>query len=255
MTSIISDCGTWKIFGNYGAKYLIAGHSHTFCMYQAIERNKSLSENFAVVVQSDFSNIERQSESYWKFVKSFEKEKKILISWNGNQHNIHFLIDSGQEFNTVDFFSGDNLPIVPLKQIRELFKPTFLELKQVLNSFSAKSNLVLLGTPPPKNYLFLNSRIHSEKFFVDLAREMGVNLKNLSVSSDSLRAYMWKFTQQLTFEVAQEQNLKFISVPKHTYDENLMLKDIYYADDLTHANDRFGVEMLENIEINLQNLK
>lgn len=247
VNQINSEIIHWGVFGNASASALIAGHSHTFSMFQAIKADKDLQNNFSIVIPEKFSDNLIHDDKYWDFVVKQGKNKKILISWNGNQHNIHFMLNNGQYFNTLGHFSGENFPFVPVAQIKELFRPTFIELKTVLERFPKKSKIYLLGTPSPKDQVFLTERIHSEPYFAALYKELGINNKNINVSNNSLRVFMWKITQEMAAQVASETNAKFIPTPSNTYTDDYILKKEYYSDDLTHTNTDFGKEMLKYV--------
>lgn len=247
MKSLISPCGDWKVYGSSQPKMLIAGHSHTFALYSAITNQERFSNIFAVVAQSDFSTHIQQSESYWDFVASIAENQPLGIMWNGNQHNIHFLLESELNCNFYGLPMGVGLPLIPINQIKELFKPTFEELAIVLKKFSKNTEIILLGTPGPKNSDFLNTQIANDPFFVNVGRDLGLAPKELRASNDSLRAYMWNLTQNMTNELAQKFGFKFIPTPSETTDGSLILKTEYYSEDLTHANELFGIQMLETL--------
>jgi hypothetical protein len=237
----------WKVFENDLAPALIAGHSHIYSMFQALEHEKSLQKIFSVVIPKNFQEKQIHNEDYWDFVVASGKNKKMLISWNGNQHNIHFLLSNNQEFNSLGYFSGDEFPFIPISQVKELFRPTFLELKSVLEKFPKKSQLFLLGTPAPKDQSFLNERINSEEYFAEQFEKLKINNGNVSVSRNELRVFMWKITQEMTAEIALGMGAKFIPTPPQTYSENFILRREFYSNDLTHTNVDFGIETLKYI--------
>jgi hypothetical protein len=247
MKNLISPCGDWKVYGSAQPKILIAGHSHTFALYSAITNQNKFRDFFAVVAQSDFSTHIQQSENYWNFVASIAENQPVGIMWNGNQHNIHFLLDSELKCNFYGLPIEAEMPQVPVKQIHELFKPTFEELTNVLKKFSKNTEIILLGTPGPKDSDFLNSKIANDPYFVKVGRDLGLTPKELRASNNSLRAYMWNVTQTMTKELAEDLGYTFISTPNKTLDDSLILKSEYYSDDLTHANELFGKEMLETL--------
>jgi hypothetical protein len=249
MKKLTSKCGNWSLYGNPAPKVLIAGHSHIFSMYHAITQNPKFQKNFGIVVQRNFSSHKQQGESYWEFVRSLAINLPTAISWNGNQHNIHFLVETDSKFNALGLMINSGYPVVPISHIREIFKPTFDELRTVLKNFPNNSYNCLLGTPAPKKKEFLNTKLQSDDYFVGSGKDLGIQKQDLTASSDELRAFMWNVTQLMTAEIAQEFNLKFLKSPESTYDVNMILKSNYYAGDLTHANNEFGVKMLEEILI------
>jgi hypothetical protein len=242
-----SNNGDWSVYGSKTPKILIAGHSHTFALYSAITNQKKFGDFFAIVAQSDFSTHIQQSENYWDFVVSIAKNQPVGIMWNGNQHNIHFLLESDLKCNFYGLPIEVGMPQVPVKGIHELFKPTFNELAHVLNKFSKNTEIILLGTPGPKDSDFLNSKIANDPYFVKVGSDLGLTPKELRASNNSLRAYMWNITQTMTKDLAEDFGLRFVATPRKTLDDSLILKSEYYSDDLTHANELFGIEMLETL--------
>lgn len=247
MTNLISDCGDWALYGNQNPRILVVGHSHTFSMYLAITQIEKYQADFGIVAQADFSTHKQQGQSYWDFVISLAKTCSTALSWNGNQHNIHFLLETETKFNAFGLLSQGDYPMVPVSQIRELFKPTFDELRAVLQNFPKNTSNCLLGTPPPKNKDFLNERLHTDDYFVNLGKELGIKKSDLVASPNEIRAYMWSITQELTAEAAKEFNWKYLESPKSTFGKDKILESKYYANDLTHTNESYGVAMLDEI--------
>lgn len=250
MLQEVSDCGNWKTYGSLNPKFLVAGHSHTYAMYLAIQNDPRLSEKFAVATQFDFSSHRPQDDAYWEYVSQLSKTQKTFIFWNGNQHNIHFLIESGLEFNAFGLKSRDSEIAIAISRIKELFNPTFEELKKALNLFTVKKNLFLAGTPAPKSKLFLDKRlsnIGTEPFFENIGNELGISPRNLRASDDGLRIFMWEITQKMLAETSAEFNIGYFPTPLSTIQNAGILKENFYTEDLTHANEAYGEHILNEI--------
>jgi len=242
-----SEFGNWKLYGSTNPAILIAGHSHTFAMFMAIQNSSKLNKIFGLVSRSDFSHQDPYGDEYWNYVASLSGSQPTAISWNGNQHNIHFLVESGLMFKTINFNSNSDFVGIAESQIEKVFEPTFYELELILDRFPNKKNLCLLGTPPPKSKKFLDQRLNEDEYFKSLAANAGVLDKKLSASSDELRSYMWLITQNLTKKIAEKIGAKFLSVPESAHDNNFILDKKFYTDDLTHANENFGELMLDSL--------
>ena len=242
-----SENGNWKVYGSRTPKILIAGHSHTFAMYVALMNSPEIQNDFAIVSNSDFSKHFPHDDEYWNFVASLSETQTTAISWNGNQHNIHFLVDDGGDFKTISYNQEASCVAISELQVEEVFRPTFYELELFLSRFPKPENVCLLGTPPPKSKSFLDRRLNSDSYFVNLARQAGVRDKKIYASSDSLRVYMWKVTQTLTQKTALKFGAKFLMVPESCHDEKLILKENFYTEDLTHANEKFGELMIKEL--------
>ncbi len=248
----VSSCGDWVLYGADDAEIVLAGHSHVFSMYSAIKEDPKKYQNFSVVIQSDFDHHIQPGETYWDFVSQLADEFQIYIVWNGNQHNIHFLIESGFNFESMNYKNGFGLPFITFNHIKELFQPTFTELENVLKKFNKNKKIKLLGTPAPKDKLFMDKILKSDDFFVNLGESQGISKSELEVSSNELRGYMWKITQTLTKEVASRYNFDFIESPADTYDSDNILKKEFYADDLTHTNSNYGKIFLDELNLDLE---
>lgn len=241
----------WKIYGNSSPEVLIAGHSHTFAPLMAILKNPEYAKYFGVVAEARSKNLGKgtiRDQSYWDFVVKNSHLKNILISWNGNQHNIHFLLDELKPFQIFGFFEeSKDAPVVPISQLSELFSPTFQELKATLNLFPKTSNVVLLGTPPPKSKSFIDSILASDKYFFQKATSLGIKSSQIKATSDILRIAMWQFTQDKTAEVASDLGLKFIPNPNSAVEKRGLLRSEFWSDDITHANEKFGELLLSEL--------
>lgn len=214
----------------------------------AVQRRPKYQKIFGVVSQADFSKPLERDLSYWEFVASHSKKRTIGIVWNGNQHNFHFLLDTNEPFKVFNFFEDNqNSPAIPMSQIKQLFKPTFDELENTIKLFNKSKELILIGTPPPKSKQFIDQKIMSENFFLEIAKNNGLSGKQLSATSDSFRTAMWKITQTMTNEIAIRHGHKFIPIPSTAIDENGLLVSDYWTEDVSHANEDFGALMMDAI--------
>jgi hypothetical protein len=214
----------------------------------AVQRRSNFNQIFGVVSQADFSvPIERDS-SYWDYVISNSKKRITGILWNGNQHNIHFLLESGEKFKIFEIFEENpDDPVVPQSQLRALFDPTFEELRNVLKKFPKKSKLLLIETPPPKSKRFIDRQLSDPNFVGNLMGMESRSHLELRATSDALRIAIWKFTQQITKEIADEFGVCFIPTPRFAFDEIGLLKEEFWTDDFTHANEDFGELLLNHL--------
>ena len=237
---------TWTIYGNKNPEILIAGHSHVFPMYMAVNRRQNQHNLFGVASQADFSKSVDRDQDYWQFVAKNSKQKTVVILWNGNQHNIHFLVDTDQPFKVFGYLPGPEIyPVVSISRIKKLFEPTFLELRETLNKFKKQTKIVLAQTPPPKSKVFLDSKLHLDPFFLNLAKQLDIPKSKLQASTDELRLAMWGITQDMTRDLACEFDLEYFDLPSHTVSSNGLLAEEYWTDDLSHANEDFGSRWLD----------
>jgi len=248
MATVVSSCGNWKKYGADHARLVIAGHSHTYALYSAIQNSQDYLDKFAVISHENFLTRHIHDFTYWDFVAQESQNAPLAILWNGNQHNIHFLIDIKEKFNLYDLIIEEEAPFITKKQLDQLFSPTFFELELTLERLSKCKDITLVGTPPPKTKKFLDLFIKSDGFFLKLGEELEVDKNKITASSNMLRNYMWQYTQNVTKEIARKFNHKFLPCPENTYDESYTLLPQYYSDDLTHANETFGLELVKAFE-------
>lgn len=238
----------WKIWGHKDSSVLIAGHSHTFSMHLAIEQNLKFKEYFCIVNQNDLSKHKLRDEAYWEFVSANSKGKKVGLVWDGNQHNIHFLIETKRPFKVYNLIHHDeNFPAVSMARVKELFRNTFDELRTILEKKFYNEDFFLIGTPPPKSKFHLDRKIRLDPFFIELGKNLEIPTSELEASSDELRIAMWRLIQSITSEVASEFGVNFVKVPDEAISPSGLLKSEYWTDDLTHANEKYGALMLEKV--------
>ncbi len=243
-----SKINNWHIYGNDNPNFVVAGHSHAFPMFMAVENRPKYKKFFGVISQKDFSKPLERDHSYWDFVRKKSKRRNVVLVWNGNQHNFHFLIATNEPFKVFNYFENDvNAPAVSISRVKELFKPTFDELKNVIKNLDKASDIVIIGTPRPKSKKHIDRIITTDPFFVSIANQMGIDIKKLEASSDDLRIAMWKLTQDLTKQIAEEFGIRFIGIPDSVVDENGLLRIEYWTDDISHANEEFGAVMFDEI--------
>jgi hypothetical protein len=247
MLQEFTKSGNWKIHGSLNPKILVAGHSHTFAMFMALQQNQNFQNTIALVSHANFDNQLRPDNEYWDFIVEQSNGKNLAISWNGNEHNLHFLIDTKIRFNSVGIHERSNYPFVTLTRIKELFRPTFYELELILSRFPDRSRICVLGTPSPKPQDLLTERIQHDQFFLEMGEKLGIQKSDIRASNNELRTFMWKLTQELTEKSAKELGCQFLPVPHESLDHNSLLNEIYCGDDLTHANPTFGGLMLRKI--------
>jgi hypothetical protein len=247
MLQEFTKSGTWKIYGGLDPEILIAGHSHTFAMFMALQQNNKFQGAIGLVSHANFDKQLRPDNEYWDFIVEQSEGKNLAISWNGNEHNLHFLIDTKMKFNSLGLNLGSKYPYITISRIKESFRSTFYQLELILSRFPDRSKICLLGTPPPKPQTQLNKKIQLDHFFLELGEKIGIQKNEIKVSSNELRTFMWKITQELNEKSAKEFGCKYLPAPSESFDSDFLLREIYCEDDLTHANPEYGLLMLEKI--------
>lgn len=251
MLKELSNCGDWKLYGSHSPKAVILGHSHSYSMFLSIKYNTDFSNKFAILTQANFDKHLPLNDAYWDFAVELSKKNKVIIFWNGNQHNINFLIETNSKFAAFGLNSNVEYPVVPISQIEALFSPTFIELESVLSKFSKKPNVIIAGTPAPKSKDFLDKRLAasiSEPYIDQIKSDLNLKSDALKASSDELRSFMWQINQSLLKQVAIKTGLTYFPAPKESINSQGILAPHYYTDDLTHANQDYGDLILGKFE-------
>jgi hypothetical protein len=252
-----SSSSKWTIYGSKSPKAVIAGHSHTFALLMAIRGNQKYFDTFGLIDESKPSQLGKgfvRNSEYWSYVAKLSLSLPTFISWNGNQHNIHFLVDEFRPFQIQNLYQEySSAPVVPIDQVKELFSPTFNELRSTLSRFETCENLTLLGTPAPKPKKYIDSILLKDEYFTKQTRAASTPGSKIVATSDELRQAMWKFTQIMTKEIADELGCKFMPTPQFSLDSKGLLREQFWSDDITHANQYFGELLLDDIAKNLEN--
>jgi len=247
----------WKVYGNSDAGVFITGHSHTFSLYAKLIQSDFFSSKFGLISHSNFKSPKQVNLDYWKFVVANTKEKVVTIFWNGNQHNIHFLLETKESFNIFQIYQQDEYsPVISQERLTQLFKPTFDELRKVIELFPNPNNLKFVQTPAPKSKKFIDSKISSDDFFLNLAKQNNFDPAKIESTTDKLRVSLWEFNNQILGNLASEYAIDVIAVPSESRNEIGLLKEKFYTEDLTHANELYGELVLNQLvqEFNLTNV-
>ena len=117
-------------------------------------------------------------------------------------------------------------------------------------------SITLLSGPAPKPLSHIQSFIHKERYFTDLAEKLQINLNDLVITSDALRLELWKILTGMLKNYASMLGVNFIDAPPESRDSFGMLMPEYWASDVTHANPQYGsllIEKLTKMKEGLQN--
>lgn len=231
---------------------LAAGHSHVACLFQALDRVPTRwGLRPAVAYSADPATGAPGDEEYWDMVVREGRGRTVVLVWNGNQHNAAFLIQPDPAFRVddrrlTDAYDGPGRWL-PRRLLEDFFRPTMDECDALLRRLVPVSRVVLLGTPPPKPLAYITAVLPSEPFFHDIARARGLELTELTVSSDQLRLALWHIVQDMLRDSANRGGAEWVPVPSRLIDSQGLLPEEYRVADATHANDAYGAAMWETV--------
>jgi hypothetical protein len=248
-----SKSGKWALYGDTDAQIVVCGHSHAgsvlFAKLNGYERDISQAD-ISVCYTSDLNQGAPGDKEYWNFVADLSYGKHIVIAWNGNQHNVDFMFQTDPKFTMLgvaDDSYDHGAVVIPRAMIKNYFKPSFEELKEIIPSLSNAASITLMNGPAPKPLSHIQNCILQEKYFTDIAESLGVVVDDLVVASDSLRLGLWKLISEMLASYAHAMGVHFLSTPIDSLDTSGLLLEKYWVADTTHANESYGLLQMERI--------
>jgi hypothetical protein len=142
----------------------------------------------------------------------------------------------------------DHEPIpIPRSMVKQYFKPSFEELTEIIPSLSDAASITLLNGPAPKPLSYIKNYILQEKYFSDLTNLLRVGGEDLVITSDSLRLELWNVLAESLASHAKKLGTKFINAPEVSRDALGLLLPEYWQPDVTHANSKYGMLIIEEL--------
>jgi hypothetical protein len=131
--------------------------------------------------------------------------------------------------------------------MKEFFRPSFEELKEIIPLLSDAASITLMNGPAPKPLTHIKNCILQETYFTDIAKSLGVDIGELVITSDSLRLELWNVLAGILANSAKNLGTNFLSAPALSRDAFGMLSQEYWASDVTHANSKYGMLLIEEL--------
>ena len=249
-----SKSGKWALYGDPKAQIVVCGHSHAASILEATNLLDLQARNepaISVCYSADWAAGPPGDKEYWDFVAELSVGKHVVIVWNGNQHNANFMFQTQPNFTILGV--SDNAcdkegVTIPRAMIKDFFKPFFEELKVITPTFYSAASISLMNGPAPKPLSHIKSCILQDKYFTDIAKSLGVEIDSLVTTSDSLRLELWNILAELLANSAKELGANFLSAPASSRDAFGMLLPEYSASDVTHANSKYGMLLIEELQ-------
>jgi hypothetical protein len=205
----------------------------------------------SVCYSADWAAGPPGDKEYWDFVAELSAGKHVVIVWNGNQHNANFMFQTQPSFTMLDAIDNNSyeeaVPI-PRAMIKDFFKPSFEELSEIIPSLSNSASITLMNGPAPKPVTHIKSCILQERYFTDIAESLGVDIGDLVITSDSLRLELWNVLAELLADSAQKLGANILGAPALSRDASGLLLPEYWASDVTHANSKYGLLLIEELQ-------
>ncbi|MEP9368118.1 hypothetical protein [Xanthobacter sp. VNH20] len=247
---------------NASREVIIAGHSHIFAMgapnsYKGERQLQPVPqfENMFFLMEEWRGN---RTPEYWAALAENARDRIIVISFNGNQHNASFLFRSGPAF---DFWDADDrgnlLPgadVIPRLMVREFFKPSLAGLDSVVAEAmdGGAAKVIVLGTPPCKGDLdFIRKIVLGSEYFRRAAEKIGCDVETVAITDTSVRVKLWGVLQEMMADIAEKRGATFVPVPSAVLDGTRCLKSEFWANDVTHTNAAYGNLILKHLSLSL----
>ncbi len=196
-----------------------------------------------------------RTESYWDQLGQIASGRKIAILWDGSQPNALYLFDQAPKFDlfvaeAASLAVDEEAVLVPRSMILQKFDDGFAQLRDTIANLktSGARHIALVGTPPPKGDLAAIRRfLNNEHYYAQIIKASGYNADNIDIISPSVMLKIWYIAQEKYRQIAAEENVVFIAVPKAVRTEEGFLDPIYWSEDVGHANLTYGNLMRDHI--------
>lgn len=181
-------------------------------------------------------------------------ENEFLISvLGGNQHQVLSLIQHPQPFDVLEkneiYEIEQDVQVIPYQQLLDLLQSGLngKDGKRIKHLKSlTKAKMIHLVPPAPKENSEHILKKHETHF-----SNSGIHDKG--VSKASLRAKIWRIQVNALKNLSAEWQVAILEPPKGTIEDNSFLKPEFYANDATHANEKYGELILAQLESLIQN--
>jgi len=254
----------WNLIGDQNPEILLVGHSHRTTMALAL-RNVKTSKKIAVLMEgSGPYKIPHPDSGYWDFIlkNKISSLKKVIVIWQGHLSLIDFLLSAEQSYKLVneknlhEIEVSDSLDIKSIvleRDIMNTFEKHFQndglnEIMRIYNEHNYET--FLLSSPPPKSKIFINTILQNEVFFKEMYDELSKNSTNQQsdlILDDRYRVRIWELMQEALQNTAISTGAKFIPIPKNFTDEQGILREEYYLDDVSHANEMYSEKLWKTL--------
>ena len=248
-----SKTSKWTVYGNNDSQFVVGGHSHVASILEATLNSEVQLGNdsrISVCYLTDWNTGLPGGQEYWQLVANSGRGKHIVIFWEGNQHNAHFMFQSEPKFTisgATDLPEDQDAVPIPRSMVRDFFRPSFEELTRIVPTMSGAASITLMSGPAPKPSSHIKASIKKETYFTDLATTLKMDLDAVVVTSDSLRLKLWEVLAELLASYAKTLGVNFLIAPAESRDIFGMLLPDYWAPDVTHANSKYGQLVIQEI--------
>ena len=238
---------------------LIVGHSHLHCLGAPLTP-AALTKPFIPLVKTlelgpialmamPYQAPDGETAPMLQAIAERSEGAALVMLWQGNQHYIRFILVERPPFDFV-LSSEPERPLEadcrlePESLVEEAMRFAGAELEAWLRSVRAAAprleRIIVAATPPPKgDDEFLRTRLSMEFDDNDLAalRQAG---DKVMICPRGVRYKLWALLMRIHRDVAAANNAEFLDLPVGCQDSEGFLARQFYAEDVTHANGKYG---------------
>lgn len=234
---------------------LIAGHSNTRALGVPGDSMDGLNRFVEVADDAHFEGFTGpRTPAYWDELVALSARRTIALSWGGSHHTKMFLILQGPRFDFA-LKARPDLPVdsasklIPELAIREALGMHLMPLVDLLSRISKVCGTppIVLGTPPPRDdHERIRAKLGSEGFLKTKSEELGVDLETVELVTPLVWLKSWLVLQQMMCEIADASSCPFCASPPEAQTPDGFLRE-EFREDITHANEAYGVLMRRDI--------
>lgn len=237
-------------------KIIIVGESHSHAPQEALRRGLDLPDDVELIVHR-LTKVKNGQligsiayEDVLLLCSTLDKDDLIVSMIGGNQHAALSLIQHPRPFDVATATGtipeqpdGKAVQLVPRNALRAIFEQNFQsnDGKRILAIADAgPQRTVHLMAPPPKD----NEAHILKKVETDFAAK---GIMEKGVSPAPLRQRMWGIQNEALKVVLSKSSVDLLPPPDKTMQPDGFLKPEYYASDATHANMKYGAEVIQQV--------
>lgn len=233
------------VLGEKHSPYVLAGHSHRRSVEVALGKtDRNVASLFRVVT----GGLPTDSGKYWDLVSG--EDGRICLFWNGNEANVLSILPD-EEFqiwlDDSDDVNATGVSVVTRANLASYFcdclKPLVLFLSRILNP----SRVVLCSPPPPKSRDYLLAVLKSEEYFNRRLKAQTDLGNDLIILNDRERVLVHQIYLAELKKVSEQFGATFLEAPHGAIADDGTLREEFSLNDCTHANENYGVLVLEQI--------
>lgn len=233
-------------------RLIVAGDSHASAFEQAVNFKEDAVFNHVEVfrfekVKGNISIGNISFENFLELSQSLDERDFVFSAIGGNQYAVISTVEHPLGLEVLDGGEGENFSkggmLIPSRTISnylyDALKGTLGGQLAALRSRTS-ARIAHLAPPPPKGDNEFISQYFEKRF-----GQLGMG--EYGPARPELRLKLWRLQLAALDRLCSEIGVTLIAPPGHCFDSDGFLDRYYYAKDATHANRRYGREVLKQL--------